>query len=130
VRLPIPPPPQIRALTNYFFPGAAGAFGVAGADVRVGCRSSTVPALTPAFRVAIIESEIEVSMNTTVEMVVALESNVAEPRGPKAVCEPMPPKAPARSAALPLCKRITMIRNRHTTTCTIVNRTEITTSSV
>jgi hypothetical protein len=31
---------------------------------------------------------------------------------------------------LPLCKRITMIRKKHTTTCTIVNKTEITTSSV
>jgi hypothetical protein len=27
---------------------------------------------------------------------------------------------------LPLCKRITIIRNKHTTTCTIVKRTAIT----
>jgi hypothetical protein len=31
---------------------------------------------------------------------------------------------------LPLCSRITMIRKKHTTMCTIVNRTLITTSSV
>jgi hypothetical protein len=28
----------------------------------------------------------------------------------------MPPNAPARSAAFPLCKRTTMIRNTHTIT--------------
>jgi hypothetical protein len=31
---------------------------------------------------------------------------------------------------LPLCKRITTIRNKHTITCTIVNKTAITTSPV
>jgi hypothetical protein len=77
-----------------------------------------------------IDSEMDVSMKTTVEIVVALERSVAEPRGPKAVCEPIPPNAPAKSAALPLCKRITMIRKKHTTTCTIVNRIAITTSTV
>jgi hypothetical protein len=127
VCLPSPPPPQDSG-SNYFF-GVAGAagFGTAGAEVRVGCRSRTVPAPAPAFRVARIESEIEVSINTTVEIVVAFDSSVAEPRGPNAVCEPMPPNAPARSAALPLCSKITIIRKRHTTTCTIVKRTEITT---
>jgi len=58
----------------------------------------------------------EVSMNKIAEIVVAFDNNVADPRGPKAVWEPMPPKAPARSAALPLCSKTTMIRKRHTIT--------------
>ena len=57
-----------------------------------------------------IDSEIDVNMNTIAEMVVALESSVADPRGPNAVCEPMPPNAPAKSAALPLCSRTTTMR--------------------
>ncbi len=55
-------------------------------------------------------------MKIMAEIVVALESNVAEPRGPNAVCEPMPPNAPARSAAFPLCNSTTMIRKMQTTT--------------
>ena len=80
------------------------------------CRSSTGAADTPAFRVATMESEIDVSMKRIAEIVVAFDSSVADPRGPKAVCEPMPPKAPARSAALPLCSKTTMIRKRQTIT--------------
>ena len=53
--------------------------------------------------VDMIDSVSEVSMNTTAEIVVALLNAVAAPRGPKTVCDPMPPKAPAKSAALPLC---------------------------
>ena len=87
-----------------------------------------MPLLEPLFFVAMIDKEIEVSIKTTVEIVVAFDSSVAEPRGPKAVWEPIPPNAPARSAALPLCKRITIIRKKHTTTCTIVSKTAITTS--
>ena len=79
-------------------------------------RSSTGPTDVPALRVATMDSEIDVSMNKTAEIVVAFESSVADPRGPNAVCEPMPPKAPARSAALPLCSKTTMIRKRQTTT--------------
>ena len=52
----------------------------------------------------------------TADIVVALERSVAEPRGPNAVCDPMPPNAPARSAAFPLCSNTTMIRKRQTTT--------------
>ena len=37
----------------------------------------------------------------------------------KAVCDPMPPNAPARSAAFPLCNSTTTIRKIHTITCTI-----------
>ena len=55
-----------------------------------------------------IASESEVTMKVTAAQAVALDSTVAEPRGPNTVCEPMPPNAPARSAALPLCRRTTM----------------------
>ena len=50
------------------------------------------------------------------EIVVAFDNNVAEPRGPNAVCEPIPPNAPAKSAAFPLCSKTTIIRKTHTTT--------------
>lgn len=73
-----------------------------------------------------IESEMDVSINIIVEIVVTLDIIVAEPRGPNAVWEPIPPKAPARSAALPLCRRITTIKNRHTIMCTVVKRIAIT----
>jgi hypothetical protein len=63
-----------------------------------------------------MESDSEVIMKITADIVVALESKVADPRGPKAVCEPIPPNAPAKSAALPLCSKTTTIRNRHTIT--------------
>jgi hypothetical protein len=81
--------------------------------------------LTPDVRVARIESDSDVIINRIAAAVVACESIVAEPRGPKAVCEPMPPNAPARSAAFPLCSSTTMIRKIHTITWTIVNRISI-----
>ncbi len=96
--------------------GPLDGFAPAGMDCFAGVFRSRIVALPPALRMASIESASDVHMNTTAEIVVAFESSVAEPRGPNAVCEPMPPKAPARSAALPLCSRITMIRNKHTTT--------------
>src|ERR1700679_1275525 len=46
-------------------------------------------------------SAIEVSMKMIAAQVVRRVSRLAAPRGPKAVCEPCPPKAPARSADLP-----------------------------
>src|SRR5947209_8708540 len=52
------------------------------------------------------------TMNITAHQVVARESTVAAPRGPNAVWLPAPPKAPAMSAALPLCNSTTMIRNK------------------
>jgi len=48
-------------------------------------------------------------MNITAHQVVACESTVAAPRGPNAVWLPAPPKAPARSAALPLWSNTTTI---------------------
>ena len=72
--------------------------------------------LTPDVRVARIESDSDVIINRIAAAVVACESIVAEPRGPKAVCEPMPPNAPARSAAFPLCSSTTIIRKMQTIT--------------
>ena len=86
----------------------------AGALVFGALSSTDVP--SPAFFVARIDSEREVTINRIADTVVAFDSSVADPRGPNAVCDPIPPNAPARSAALPLCSRTTIIRNRHTTT--------------
>src|ERR1019366_7651946 len=68
-------------------PGLAGTWPVVpctGAVFFVPCRSSAAPD-TPAPFVARIDNDMDVSMNTTVEIVVAFESSVAEPRGPNAV---------------------------------------------
>lgn len=90
-----------------------------------------LPTDPPDVLVFKIESEIDVSMNTIAEIVVAFDSSVAEPRGPNAVCEPIPPNAPAKSAALPLCSSTTTIRKTHTITCNVVNKiVTITTSPV
>src|SRR6187402_56551 len=43
----------------------------------------------------------EVTMKSTALQVVSFVRRLAAPRGPKAVCDPCPPKAPARSALLP-----------------------------
>lgn len=89
------------------------------AGLCAGSFSRTVePPLEPALPplLARTDSDIEVIMNTAAAIVVALERTVAEPRGPKAVWEPMPPKAPAKSAALPLCSRTTPIKTKHTRT--------------
>lgn len=96
--------------------GAAGAAGAAPPGVGAGALSFFAvllagcaafsrmldPEPPPASRVCTIESVNDVIMNSTAEPVVSLESSVAEPRGPNAVCDPMPPKAPAKSAAFPL----------------------------
>src|SRR5579864_1422268 len=63
----------------------------------------------------------DVSMNMMAHHVVALERNVAAPRGPNAVWLPAPPKAPARSAASPLCSMITMIKSPQMTTCNVTS---------
>src|SRR5215469_4433131 len=52
------------------------------------------------------------TMNMIAHHVVACERIVAAPRGPNAVWLPAPPKAPARSAALPLCSSTTTISTR------------------
>jgi hypothetical protein len=94
--------------------GVCGTGADFGALVFGALSSTDVP--SPAFLVASIDNDSDVTMNSTADIVVALESRVADPRGPKAVCEPIPPNAPARSAALPLCSKTTTIKNRHTIT--------------
>jgi hypothetical protein len=113
---------------DYFFAGAGP--GWAGAEFRAGARFRSGSELAPDPLVATMDNEIDVSMNKIADIVVAFESSVADPRGPKAVWDPMPPNAPAKSAAFPLCRSTTIIRNRHTITCTTVNRIPITTPSV
>ena len=70
----------------------------------------------PCARVAIIASENESNMKRMAANVVALVNALAAERGPNAVWLPMPPKAAAMSALLPLCSNTTAIRNRHTIT--------------
>lgn len=91
--------------------GAAGSF--AGAGFEAGCetRSRMEPPWPTALSVRRTMAKAH-SMNMTAHQVVALESTLAAPRGPKAVWLPAPPKAPARSAALPLWSRTTMISTR------------------
>src|SRR5207244_150930 len=100
--------------------GAAGCGAGCCFETGAGCFSRIVFP-TPDRLVCRIDSDSEVIMNNIADTVVALDSNVADPRGPNAVCDPMPPNAPAKSAALPLCSRTTIIRNTQTKTCTIVN---------
>ena len=48
-------------------------------------------------------SESDVIMKMIADQVVSRVRTLAAARGPKAVCEPCPPKAPARSAERPCC---------------------------
>jgi hypothetical protein len=65
---------------------------------------------------------IEVSIKMIADQVVRRVSRLAAPRGPKAVCEPWPPKAPARSADLPCWIRTTPTRKRQTMMCRMTRR--------
>src|SRR5580704_15775305 len=80
-----------------------------GAGLETCCK--TEPPCTTALSVRIIRARAQI-MNMMAHHVVACERIVAAPRGPKAVWLPAPPKAPARSAALPLCRRTTIIKTR------------------
>jgi hypothetical protein len=51
---------------------------------------------------------------------VTRESTVAAPLAPNAAIDPPPPKTSAIFPALPDCNNTTPIRNRATTTCTII----------
>jgi hypothetical protein len=73
----------------------------------------------PLRRTAKIDNVIEVTMNNTADQVVAFESAVAAPRGPKAVWLPIPPNAAAISPLFPLCSSTTTIRKKHTKMCTV-----------
>src|ERR1700730_17676152 len=107
---------ESESLSHCYFcgAGAGGLVGVAGCDFvcdgAIPCRTE----FEPLLREAIIESVIEVSMKMMVDHVVALESAVAAPRGPKAVWLPAPPNAAAMSPLLPLCSSTTMIRKKQT----------------
>ena len=61
-----------------------------------------------------MDSVIEVTMKITADQVVALESALAAPRGPKAVWLPMPPNAAAMSPLLPLCSSTTTMMKKQT----------------
>ena len=92
--------------------GAGGTPALAGALLAgCFCLSRTLP-VDEALRVARMASVSDVSMKAAAAMVVALDSTVADPRGPNAVCDPIPPKAPARSAALPLCSSTTTTKKK------------------
>ena len=91
--------------------------GLAGADfVVTGFALGSTLCVPPAFLVVNTDKNNDVSMKSAAETVVAFDNTVAEPRGPKVVCEPIPPNAPARSAALPLCSSTTTIRKKQTRT--------------
>ena len=82
----------------------AGAGGiVTGAGFGAGCETFSrieLPAPTAlSVRRTIAKAH---TMNMMAHQVVAFERTLAAPRGPNAVWLPAPPKAPARSAALPL----------------------------
>jgi hypothetical protein len=83
----------------------AGAVGTAGATaVAAGLGLATAAGTwsrTPLRPGRIMERARLVTMKTPARIVVALESTVADPRGPKAVWVPPPPKALARSCPLP-----------------------------
>src|SRR5579872_3090222 len=70
--------------------------------------------LGPRRREAYTESVIEVSIKMTADHVVAFDRRLAVPRGPKAVWLPIPPKAAAISALVPLCSNTTITINRQT----------------
>src|ERR1700761_4062458 len=63
-----------------------------------------------------------VHMKMTADHVVSLVRRLAAPRGPKAVCEPWPPKAPARSADLHCCSRKTPMMKSETMTWVMVRK--------
>jgi hypothetical protein len=63
-----------------------------------------------------------VNMKTIAAPVVSLDKNVAVPLAPKAVCDPPPPKAPAKSAPLPDCSSTIKMSNRQTITCKMVSK--------
>jgi hypothetical protein len=121
--VPVAGVPAAGAPAGGCVPTGAPVAGVeAGADFVTGLFRSNTDDPAPAFFVDKIASVNDVSMNKPAAIVVAFESTVAAPRGPNAVCDPMPPNAPARSAALPLCNKTTTTRKTHTSTWMMVNK--------
>jgi hypothetical protein len=97
------------------FAGAAGvvAGAVFGAGLETRSRIELPCPTALSVRSTMAKAQ---SMNMTAHHVVALESTLAAPRGPKAVWLPAPPNAPARSAALPLWSKTTTINTRQLAT--------------
>jgi hypothetical protein len=88
--------------------------GAAGAGFDAGfencCKIDPPPPSTPrSTRTTMASAH---TINMIAHQVVACDSTEAAPRGPNAVWLPAPPKAPARSAALPLCSSTTMINTK------------------
>src|ERR1700731_4871741 len=100
--------------------GAGVAGVVAGVFLGAGLETccSTEPPCTAAWSVRNTSARAQI-MNMMAHQVVAWERIVAAPRGPNAVWLPAPPKAPARSAALPLCSNTTMIKRPQTRICRV-----------
>ena len=69
-----------------------------------------------------MDKVMEVSMNTMADPVVSFDKKEAVPRAPKAVCDPAPPKAPARSALFPDCSSTIRINIKQTITWIIVSK--------
>src|SRR5258708_12393688 len=67
----------------------AGGFAPAGSDCFAGADRSSTVALAPALRVARMESESDVHINRTAEIVVALVTSVAHPHAPTPLCDPL-----------------------------------------
>jgi len=100
---------------NYFLGALGCCAGVAG-WVFVGCDlspCSTDPG-APVCLEAYTDNVMDVIMNATADHVVALESALAAPRGPKAVWLPWPPNAAEMSPLLPLCSRTTTMMKKQT----------------
>src|SRR6185503_14824629 len=89
--------------------GAPGAAGLGEVAAGAGAFTLSRMPLLPGLK---IDSARQVTMNTPARTVVALVSTLAEPRGPKAVWVPPPPKALARSWLLPCWRSTTPIRKR------------------
>jgi len=103
-----------RSLWTYFC-GAGGVFCAGAGWVLTGCDLS--PCNTdegPPRLEAQMDKVMEVIMKATADQVVARESALAAPLGPKAVWLPCPPKAADMSPLLPLCKSTTMMMKKQT----------------
>jgi hypothetical protein len=103
----------------------AGAVGVGAAgagcfDVFENCCNTELPVEATVEFWCMVKA-MDVSMNMMAHHVVALERKVAAPRGPKAVWLPAPPKAPAKSAASPLCSMMTTINSPQMITCKVTS---------
>src|ERR1700730_14679374 len=109
-----------RRLKTHFCGVFAGAAGCEVLWVGFNPCKTEFEVLPP--REAKIESVIEVTIKMMADQVVAFDSAVAAPRGPKAVWLPIPPNAAAMSPLLPLCSSTTMIRKKQTIMWTIVIR--------